>query len=180
MSWKVKARARTNEWDLGKSTARNGEDAKEQIAVLFDYVDANGETGSITWYGYFTEKTWERTLDSLRYMGWKGDDLGNLDGLDSNEVELVLDVEEYQGKRRTKVQWVNRLQALALQNPMDQKERQSFASKMRGRIAQHNQVNGAQRRAAAPQPRTSAATPSANQYDGPPDDWQPPEDGFGF
>lgn len=149
MSWKVKARARKDSWDLGKS----GD--KECIAVLFDYVDQNGEAGSIQWWGYFTEKTWERTLDSLRYMGWQSDDLGNLDGLDANEVELVLDEEEYDGKKRLKVQWVNRLQALYIKDPMDAQERVSFAARMRGRIAQHNQQNGGQRRAAAA-PRNAA------------------------
>jgi hypothetical protein len=154
MSWKVKARARKDSWDLGKS----GD--KECVAVLFDYVDQNGEAGSIQWWGYFTDKTWERTLESLRYMGWQGDDLGSLDSLDANEVELVLDEEEYQGKKSTKVQWVNRLQALYIKDPMDQGERASFAARMRGRIAQHNQQSG-QRRATTSQPRNSAPRSNA-------------------
>lgn len=162
MSWKVKARARTGEWDLGTS-----EKGTEQIAVLFDYLDGNGEAGSITWFGYFTDGTWQRTLDSLRYMGWQGDDLGVLDGLDTNEVELVLDEETYQGKTRVKVQWVNRLQALALKAPMDPAQRQSFAQRMRGRVAEHNQSNGQRRAAPAAQPRTSRA-PRSPAGDGEP------------
>lgn len=165
MSWKVQARARKDAWDLGKP---ENQDGKEHVAVLFDYVDSNGEAGAITWYGYFSDKTWERTLDSLRYMGWTGDDLGNLDGLDTHEVELVLEEETYQGKTRTKVQWVNRPQALALKNPMDAGARASFAARMRGRVAQHNQANGAQRRAAptrAPQPAPHRSP--AGNYEGP-------------
>ncbi len=45
----------------------------DQIAVTFELLDPAGER--ITWYGFFTEKTTDRTLESLRHCGWKGNDL---------------------------------------------------------------------------------------------------------
>ena len=33
---------------------------------------------SITYFGFFTDKTMKRTIESLRYIGWEGDDLAEL------------------------------------------------------------------------------------------------------
>ena len=135
MNGKVKARAR--EWGLDVS--KNG---KDQVVVLFAYVGEDGEEHMIRWYGFFTEATTDRTLDSLRYCGWTGDDLSNLEGLDANEVELVLEEEEYEGKLNTKVKWVNGPSRFELKNPMNQAQAKSFAERMRGKVVAHKQKAG--------------------------------------
>jgi hypothetical protein len=121
--------ARAKEWGLGETDT-----GKEQIAVQFEILTPDADIRRITWFGYFTEKTMERTIQSLRYCGWQGDDLSNLSDLDLNEVELVIDDETYEGKTRTKVKWVNRGGGLALKAPMDAVRKKAFAASMRANI----------------------------------------------
>jgi hypothetical protein len=122
-------RAKAVSWDLGETDNKN-----EQIAVEFEILTPDAEMPRLTWYGFFTEKTWERTIESLRYMGWEGDDLGNLSALGTNEVDLVVDEEEYNGKVQTRVRWVNRPGGLNLKAPMSPERRVAFAAQMRSKI----------------------------------------------
>jgi len=125
----------------GKYTARATdvalgmtETGKEQIAVSFEVVDGDQAGEEITWYGYFTEKTAERTIESLRHMGWQGNDLAAI-AVDQlpNEVSIVVDADEYNGVTRMKVQWVNRAGAgLALRTRMAPDAASSFAARMKG------------------------------------------------
>src|SRR5579862_677136 len=96
-------RARAIEWALGKTDKGN-----RQVAVRFQTFDDEDRPGeAITWYGYFTEKTAERTLESLQHCGWTGDDITDLSGIERNEVQLVVENEEYEGKVHARVAWVN-------------------------------------------------------------------------
>lgn len=125
-----KYRAKAGDWALGESG--NG---KEQIAVEFELLDPDYSGQHITWYGYFSDGALEFTVKALRTMGWQGDDLLHLIGLDANEVVLVIENEEYQGKTYAKVKWVNAIGGLALKTPMTPAKQQSFAAQMRQRIA---------------------------------------------
>jgi hypothetical protein len=177
----VKARAR--EWALGHSSNGN-----EQVAVLFEITQGEHAGRTITWFGFFTEHTWERTMDSLRHCGWDGNDFTSLDGLDANEVELVIEQEEYQGKVRDRVKWVNRPSRLALKEAMGADAMRSFAAKMRGRAQTHKAKYGAQPAATSPraqsqrghtqqQPSHDAMDPDpSGGYYGPP----PAEDDIPF
>lgn len=111
----------------------------KQVAVLFELLDMPGQ--SIPWYGYFTEKTEDRTLESLMHAGWHGDDLSNLmrDGLGESEVTLVVEQEQDQktGEFRARVKWVNALGAGALvKNEMTDGDKLAFAQKMRAKVMQ--------------------------------------------
>lgn len=110
----------------------------KQVAVLFELLDMPGQ--SIPWYGYFTEKTEDRTLESLMHAGWHGDDLSNLmcDGLGESEVSLVVEQEQdQQGEWRPRVKWVNALGAGALvKNEMTDVDKVAFAQKMRAKVMQ--------------------------------------------
>ncbi len=126
------------EAQLGKSTNDN-----PQVAVTFRFTEGPNENKRITWYGFFTEKTTKRTIASLRYCGWRGNDLSDLSSMlfdsdTSQTVELDLQTDTYEGKTRTRVQWVNRLGGggAALANPMGDQERADFAEKMMGRVTQ--------------------------------------------
>lgn len=116
---------------------------KEQVGVELCVVDDGEFFGErITWYGYFTEKTFDRTIESLRILGWDGDDLSDLTGLDRNEAQAVIEEDEYDGKLRLKVQWINAKGGLAIQKPMGDSEAASFAQRMKGRVLSHRQKNG--------------------------------------
>jgi hypothetical protein len=135
---KGKFRAKAKEWGLGESST-----GKEQIAVSFDILTEGAEFSTITWYGYFTEDTWQRTLESLRIMGWTGTDFEqDLVGLDTNEVELVVAEEEFDGKVRTKVQWVNRVGGLNIKAPLTLERTKAFAATMRDRIKAFDATKG--------------------------------------
>lgn len=155
----MKVQGRAREWALGHSS--NG---TEQIAVLFDYVDSEGPQ-TITWFGYFTEAACDRTIEALRYCGWEGDDFGRLEGLDKNEVELVLENDTYEGKTRLKVQWVNRLAALALKAPMDSNQIAAFAARMRGKAVASRQKMAAPRTQQQPGRTPANNSRSAPGYD---------------
>jgi hypothetical protein len=113
---------------------------KEQIGIEFEIQDQEG--GHVTWYGFFTEKTTERTIETLRICGWHGTDLSSLDGIGDNEVSIVLETEEWEGKARQKVQWVNRAGGLSMANPLNADQAKAFAAKMRGAVLAFDQKSG--------------------------------------
>ena len=70
------------------------------IEFAFELTGEEHKGKRVLYTGYFAEKTAERTIEALRTCGWKGNSLtdfssGSLCGLDTNEVNLVLDEESY-------------------------------------------------------------------------------------
>lgn len=104
----------------------------EQVAMLVDMVDLGKQ---MTWYGYFTDKTADRTLESLMIAGWDGDSLVTFEGLGSTEFVAVVEEDTYNGETRTRISWINRARSGGpkLNNPMSDVQMQNFASKMKGR-----------------------------------------------
>jgi hypothetical protein len=136
---------------------------KEQVVVEFRLTDEHDPDvdQSVTYFGYFTDATFARTIESLRYCGWAGDDLSELPALaDSgalaNEVHLVIDHEEYEGKLQVKVKWVNRAGGgkLTLAQPMEASSLASFAARMKSSI---RSVGAAE---AAPRQRPTGGAPA--------------------
>lgn len=117
-------RARSHDY----GTTEKGNDF---IAIEFSIEEGPKQGDRLTWRGFFTEKTQERTVQSMRYCGWAGSDFNNLDGLTDNLVELVVEPEEYEGKTYDRIQWVNRL-GVSLKNAMGEGERAAFAQRMKG------------------------------------------------
>jgi hypothetical protein len=123
-----KYRARATDAKLG--VAQTGSDT---VAVAFELLDQPGQ--HITWYGYFTEKTVDRTMESLRYCGWEGDDVSDLSGIDANEVEIVVEHEDdKEGKPRARVKWINRAGSskAQLKTEMNDAQKKAFAARMKG------------------------------------------------
>jgi hypothetical protein len=150
MKGKFKARAKTGLWGLGATSSGN-----KEVAVLFDILDESAEYSSLTWRGYLSDAAFERTIESLRICGWEGDDLSKLEGLDKNEVELVVEEEEYEGKIQTKVRWVNRLGSLSIKAPLEGDQLKSFAAAMQSRIraldaSKGKKTNGASKPSSPP------------------------------
>lgn len=125
-----KYKAKAAEWGLGETST-----GKEQIAITFDLLDPDFAGQRITYFGFFTEESLQYTIKNMRTCGWEGDDLLELGGLDKNEVILVVENEEYNGKVTPKVKFINALGGLALKTPMTPAKQQSFAAQMRQRIA---------------------------------------------
>jgi hypothetical protein len=130
---------------------------KPCVGVEFELIDTGAR---ISWYGYFTDKTTNRTIESLRFCGWSGSDLDNLSEIGTKEnltVQVVVEVEEYEGKQIPKVQWVNRGGGLRLSNPMDVGQAKAFAASMRGAVMAYDQAKGGQPAKQSP-PATNAKT----------------------
>lgn len=154
--------------DCALATAGNG---TEQIAVLFDRIDENEErTGeTITWYGYFTDGAIERTVESLRYMGWTGADLMDFaNGLPptcENFVEIVVEDEkdDRTGKVRAKVKWVNQRGrgAIAVRSRMDETAAKTFSASLKKRIAGLQAAAGVTKQPAQPQRQRQPASKAA-------------------
>lgn len=130
----TRAPGRAKQWDL--DTTETGKDRiRVMLALGGEYAGRH-----LTWDGYFTDATFERTVESLRHMGWEGMDLGAIADLDKNEVELVIGVEEYtnpttgETKTYNRVNWVNRSASLYLKRPMDAASKASFAQRMKGKL----------------------------------------------
>ncbi len=87
----------------GLSETKSG---AEQFAIEFPVTDEHGETHVLTYFGSFSEKAEKHTLKALRACGWVGNDLSKVNDL-PNEVQLVVENEEYEGEWRTKIKWVN-------------------------------------------------------------------------
>lgn len=139
---------------------------KEQVAVELRILDEEFLGDTITWYGYFTDGTTERTLESLRLLGWAGDDLFDLSGIGSTEVRIVIEEDEYEGKVRLKVRWVNAIGGLGLAKPMNEAQSRAFAARMKGSVLAHNKKADA----------GTGQRASSGRAAGPRDDVPPPSD----
>jgi len=116
----------------------------EQVAVLVEVVGGDHAGEQLTWYGHFTEKTVERTFESLRLLGWQGDDLSELSGIDANEVTIIVEHEEDRdGKPRPRVKWINGGGGLAVKQKLEGAAAKAFAQRMRGYALASRQRSGA-------------------------------------
>jgi hypothetical protein len=121
---------------IGRATAAvrsRSSNGNERVVVSFVITQGKYDGKICTWLGYLTEKTADRTLESLRTCGWTGNDIDNLDGIEANEVEL--DVRHNQnpetGKTHVEVRWVNALGGF--RNRMSSND--AFAARIRDRLA---------------------------------------------
>jgi hypothetical protein len=146
-----RVRARAVEGDYGHANT-----GTEQVAVSFELEDGERRT----WYGYFTDKAAERTLEALTICGVTN--LETLEGIDANEVELVLRDEEYEGTVRERVAFVNRLGSggIAMKNRMGEKDKKDFAKRFKGQFLKLQKENGA-----APAPATRSSSRKATGTD---------------
>ncbi len=123
--------AKAISWEFGQ-TAKG----ENQIGILFALSEAPDTR--LTYYGNFGDKSLPHTMKALRACGWKGSDLADLfggqGGLDTNEVLLVVENEEWQGKVRAKIKWVNPLGGVSMANPLDQAGIKAFAASMKAKI----------------------------------------------
>jgi len=147
----------------------------EQVAVEIAILEEGFEAQHMTWYGSFSEKALKFTLKALRTLGWEGDDLSQLEGIDRNEVYIKVEHEEDQeGNLRARVQWINSSAGgLQLKTRMDEGAAKAFAERMKGHVLATKTpaaaVSGTPRTAAAS--RNGAAPPKTKaKAAAPPDD----------
>lgn len=175
--------------EFGRTFVQFGESKNKgtpQAVVNLEIVSEGEQAGRrIAYVGYFTENTTQRLIESLRYMGFKGDDLATAitQTLD-RKVQIVVEHEQYDGKWRAKVAWVNRAGggAFRLTEPMSKSALGKFAAQMKGAVRSVPE-EGAPRTAGASPSRQgtppSRPAPSSGRHretSAPPQDDRPPPD----
>ncbi len=86
-----------------KETVQFGESERGNLQVFIDLDIKDPSTGnslgSMTTFLFFTEGAKTYSYERLKALGWKGqgpEDIGNLDGIDANEVDVrVTQPEQY-------------------------------------------------------------------------------------
>lgn len=126
--------------DFGRMSVQFGTSSKkgtQQCAVCFEILRGPQAGQKVTWIGYFTDATIERTLNALRICGFEGDDVSSFPGQSpENEVSIVVEHEEYDGKVRVKVAWVNEPGGggMKMANPFDDKALRKFGAQLKGTL----------------------------------------------
>lgn len=132
-----KYRARALSWDLG-----NASTGTPQIGIDFEFLDHPGQTMNA--FLYFTDETFDRTIEALCAMGWTGNDLDNITDLNRNEVNVTVKAElnPKTNQMEPKIQFVNSTGGVAMKQKMDEGQKKAFAAKFAGRMAQFRQRTG--------------------------------------
>lgn len=155
---------------LGAQHAQWGESQAGNLQLALPFVVTSGENegATITWFGTFKPgKSTELALDALEACGWRGDDpTASLGGVESDEVELVVELDE---NGRLRVQWVNRPGGgVRLQKPVAGAALRQLGAHLRGAVVERRRAQGAPHPARpAPQrpPPARQAPPPASADD---------------
>lgn len=86
----------------------------------------------------FTDKAAAYSIERLRSLGWKGQtaaDLENMDGIDTNEVDVEVRADNYQGKTSYKVEIVTGPGLVTVERPVDPKAAVARVAAMLGQKA---------------------------------------------
>ena len=109
----VKARASTMRFTNSSEKGTPG------VEVVFNILEGPDKGTNVVWRGWMTEKTRVRTAESLEACGFDGE---NDATVTKNEVYIVIEHEEYEGKTRPRVAWVNDMSRGPGSTPMDSGE----------------------------------------------------------
>ena len=148
---------RCKEWALAET--KKGE---PQVVLFFRDVGELGQPPA--YYGQFGEKSLPHTMKALRACGWRGTDITELEhaqcGMDSADIELVIEHEEYEGKIHAKTRWINTPGAGV--TPLSADKKANFAQQLKAKILQLEQ--GQPQKPAAPS-RSAGGPPHGHPAD---------------
>lgn len=149
-----------------KATGELGETAKGSayVRVVLEITEGEYRGRKLTKDLYFTDKTWERSIQALQTMGWKGEDISQVEGIDTGDVSITIE-EKVQTERdgairtdahgnalyRNEIAWIN-----GGVRRMEAAKKLSFVEEMKAKVRQLANDNGA----AAPGAPARAATPT--------------------
>ena len=153
------------------------------VRVTFTLSEGQAHAGEqIGWSGFFTDKTQERTIQSLRYCGctFPGGDITNIEGIDRNEVQLLIEHEDYEdrnGEMKTgaRVAWVNSLVGgIKEEQRMSETQRRSFAARMKGLVVASAGASKGATPNRPPAPRSGPAPTAPSGRRSPDPEYPPP------
>jgi hypothetical protein len=121
------------------------ENRTRQILVYFEIVEGEHAGTVLPWWGYFTKDSAKRTVESLRFCGFKGEDLSDANNQPLNQkVQLVVEHQERDDKVYARVAWVNQhgRSAIKLKDPMTNDDVMKFSAMMRESVAKIDEFKG--------------------------------------
>lgn len=94
-----------------------------ELRVGFEVLSGPQEGQKVYGSLYFTQKTFERSMEACEYMGMTPEDVENQDiaNLGSQECQIVVEHQEYNGETQARVKWVNSLRGPAQEVPPEAK-----------------------------------------------------------
>ncbi len=135
---------------------------KHQIYLAFEITQEGQYQGrKLPWYGYFTDRTFDRTLESLTYCGFEGDDLATLTSQKLDKpVEIVVEHEEVSRDDddasadpilRARIRWINEPGGGSrLKEPLSEQEVNIVAAQLRTKVKQFRAGKRAANQSSAP------------------------------
>jgi len=135
------------------------ETGTDQVAVTFEIISGPYKGERLTWFGYFTEKATERTIQALRYCGLKGDDIMlAMEQPIDQEVQITIKHDTYRGKTRAKINWINPPGGggFKLKKSLDAEKRTELSQRLRGVL------RSTPEHVAAPAPAAANGTPASD------------------
>ena len=173
-------------WSLTK-------EGNTQVSATFRLLDFPNSTP--TWYGSFSKTVMKksnktvarRTVESLRYMGFKGDDFLQLETQKLDQIVSITvehKINEKDGNTYLGVGWVNQLGGgvIKIARPLNDQDKRRFAAMMRDNLSKVPEVDSERHESTASAPASngvqSSAPPPADDggWGGNPNDPPPPDD----
>lgn len=143
----------TDDGELYVQLGTSSQKGTPQVAANFRILEGEHQGTEVMWFGYFSDKVdkggktlAERTIESLRAMGFKGNDLGAIESqrLDQ-EVSITVNMEESQKNPGTfypRVRFVNRAGGGGVViSRMDDTARKRFAAEMAAKCKSIGEVS---------------------------------------
>lgn len=149
-----------------KATVCQASTGTYQVAAEFEILSQGYEGERIWWYGFLTDKAMKNAVKGLRNCGWTGSKWDEPIELDTNaEVDLDIQNEEWEGKSKLKVAWVNKPgENGGAPVPLEPAQLKAFAARMNGYLlAQGGAPKPASKPAPKSPPRASNPPPAAQQ-----------------
>lgn len=111
----------------------------EQLGIAFEILDGDEKGKTITAYLYFSEKSVDRTLESLEHCGWDGESLRDLRTALTREVSIVVELDTYEGKTSAKVRWINSGAGAAVKEKLEPAAIVSLEQRLKGKMLARKQ-----------------------------------------
>lgn len=148
--------------DLGES--KNG---RFQVAVTFEIVAGDYIGRRLTYFATFAPgRATEFAIKALRAAGWTCDDPTVLTGLGDAECDIVVEHDEYNGRIRDRIRFVNRpgeRGAFTFKAPLSEEKRRAIAAQLRGTVIAVSRESGQPPQPAPQGQRRPAPMPAQRQ-----------------
>lgn len=125
------------------------------VSIRFEILRGPYAGQTIGYYGYFPEDKFEqgeRTIKGLRACGFKSDDFGAMQTeVVNQECEIVVETEEYKGRTRPRVLWINPVSSgMRIENTMDPSKLRLFSARFGKTLKQIGVISGPEAQREAP------------------------------